>query len=299
MTASSHTTARRLIASVWGERAEAGAVLVAERRGTCLWRVDTVRGPYALKITVPCTDPQGHVDSERLALVEAEILLALAADGVLTGLYEAHGTLYDSEGSWLALKWAGGDDAETAFAKLRQAPDAAMAASYATAMCKAVADLHASGWRHGDLQEVHFILNDHGATLLDYAMAHAPDRRPGTGPVVYRGAYDWFMSPELARARLTTTPADDLPLTTASEVWSLCAVIYACWTGTYPISTRDTPQSTPELRAELALGRVKPWADTRPWPFAEFEDILTSGLQTDPTRRPTARALQYAFEALV
>ncbi|MGW0538710.1 hypothetical protein [Streptomyces sp. NPDC003032] len=75
MGASLHTTAHHLIASVWGR--DAPARLVADRRGTCLWRVDTVRGPYALKITVPCADPQGHVDSERLARTEAELLVRL------------------------------------------------------------------------------------------------------------------------------------------------------------------------------------------------------------------------------
>ncbi|MCX4669638.1 hypothetical protein OG453_23630 [Streptomyces sp. NBC_01381] len=297
MADSSHTTtAHRLIASVWGE--DAPAVLVADRRGTCLWRVDTRHGPYALKITVPCTDPQGHVDSERLALVEAELLLGLEADHVLTGLYEAHGTLPEGVGSWLALKWVGGDDADAAFAKLRHSPDAALAASYAAAMCRAVADLHAGGWRHGDLQDAHFILDGSRAHLLDFAMAHAPRRTPGTGPVVYRGAYDWFMSPELAHDRLTTTPADDLMLTCASEVWSLCAVIFACWTGTYPISSKTTTQTTPELRKELSLGQVKPWQDVRPWPYASFEEIITSGLQHDPGHRPTARDLQRAFEEL-
>ncbi|TGB15491.1 hypothetical protein [Streptomyces sp. MZ04] len=296
MAHSLHTTVHQLIASVWGEQAP--AALVADRRGTCLWRVDTRSGPYALKITVACDDPQGHVDSERLALVEAELLLGLRADGIVTDLYEAHGTLPDGAGSWLALRWVSGDDAEAAFAKLRTNPDPALAAAHAAAMSRAVAGLHAGGWRHGDLQEVHFILDGSTAHLLDFAMAHAPGRPVGGGPVVYRGAYDWFMSPELAHARLTTTPADDLPLTPASEVWSLCAVIYACWTGTYPISSRTTTQTTPELREELAAGRIKPLRQTRPWPFAAFEDIITGGLNTDPNRRPTARDLQHAFESL-
>jgi hypothetical protein len=291
-----HTTTQHLIATVWGDDGGTDPVLVADRRGTCLWRVDTRRGPFALKITTECTDPQGHVDSEGLALVEAEILLALAADGTLAGLYEAHGELDMPKGSWLALRWANGDDADAAFAKLRHQPDPRAAANLAAAMSKAVADLHAGGWRHGDLQDAHFILDGTRAQLLDFAMAHAPDRTPGSGPVTYRGAYDWFMSPELAQARLTTTPADDLSLTTASEVWSLCAVIYACWTGIYPISTKTTTQSTPDLRAELAVGRWKPWETTRPWPFQGFEEIIASGLRLDPAQRPTARALQYAFE---
>ncbi|MEU5582759.1 hypothetical protein ABZ791_28605 [Streptomyces huasconensis] len=75
-------------------------------------------------------------------------------------------------------------------------------------------------------------------------------------------------------------------------------VIYACWTGTYLISTRDTTQSTPDLRKELALGQVKPWTGTRPWPFTAFEETIASGLQADRARRPTARALQHAFESL-
>lgn len=77
---------------------------------------------------------------------------------------------------------------------------------------------------------------------------------------------------------LTTTPFDDLPLTTASEVWSLCAVIYAYWTGTYPISTKTTPQSTPEL----AAGHWEPWETTRPRPFLRSRSFIASVLRLDP-----------------
>ncbi len=141
-------------------------------------------------------DPQGHADSGRLALVEGELLLAT---GLVAppGVYQGHGVLSGgpAAGSWLALRWMQGDDAETAFAKRRPAPDASAAAACVAAMCKTVADLHAGGWRNGDLQEVPFILEGHQAHLLDFAMAHAPDRTPGSGPVTYREAYDWFMCP--------------------------------------------------------------------------------------------------------
>ncbi|MET8827293.1 lipopolysaccharide kinase InaA family protein [Streptomyces sp. NPDC004610] len=180
MTDSHHhtTTAHRLTARLWGE--EATARLVADRRGTCLWRVQARSGPYALKITVPCADPQGHVDSGRLALVEAGLLTAMGPVAP-PGLYQDHGLLPGgpAAGSWLALRWVDGDDAETAFAKLRPCPDRTAAAAYAAAMSEAVADLHAGGWRHGDLQEAHFILDSTStstrrAHLLDFAMAHPP-----------------------------------------------------------------------------------------------------------------------------
>jgi hypothetical protein len=144
------------------------------------------------------------VDSERLALVEAEPLMAMGPVAP-PGLYQGHGVLPGgpAAGSWLALQRVQGDDADTAFAKLRPSPSPTAAAAHPAAMCEAVADFHAGGWRHGDLQEVHFILDGAHAHLLDFAMAHAPDRTPGNGPGIYRGAYDWFMSPELAHARLS------------------------------------------------------------------------------------------------
>lgn len=288
---------RQVVTTVWGP-AQTDGVLVAERPGTGLWRIDTAIGPYALKITSPCDDPQGHIDSELLAAVEAELLIGLQRDEAVVPLYQAHGFLPDEAGSWLVLRWIVGADAESAFAKLRNHPEPQRAATYAGFMCRAVADLHGAGWLHGDLQEQHFIITHAKAVLLDFAMAHSPGPAAGKEPAVYRGAYDFFMSPELAHARLTTTPADDLTLTRESEVWSLCAVIYACWTGHYPISSKDTTQTTPDLHAELATGQIKPWAAVAPWPFPRFETLIDRGLQHDPARRRSARSLQYAFEAL-
>ncbi|MGW6317568.1 protein kinase domain-containing protein [Streptomyces sp. NPDC055099] len=288
---------RQVVTTVWGP-AQTGGVLVAERRGTALWRIDTATGPYALKITTPCEDPQGHTDSELLAAVEAELLIGLQRDEAVVPLYRAHGFLPDEAGSWLVLRWIVGADAESAFAKLRSHPEPQRAATYAGFMCRAVADLHGAGWLHGDLQEPHFLITPTRAVLLDFAMAHSPGRAVGKGAVACRGAYDFFMSPELAHARRTTAPADNLVLTRESEVWSLCAVIYACWSGHYPISSKDTTQTTPDLHAELATGHVKPWDAVAPWPFARFERLTDRGLQHDPARRPSARSLQYAFETL-
>lgn len=271
---------------------------VADRRGTALWRVEAPSGDvFALKVTTPCDDPQGHVDSERLALEEAHLLELLERDGVLHDFHQRHGTLRANEGSWLTVRWIAGEDAETVFEKLRGAPDARRAATHAAAMCGAVADLHDAGWRHGDMQEAHFVLDGDRAHLLDFAMAQPPDDAD-RGGVTYRGAYDFFMSPELAAQRLATRPDRHLALTTASEVWSVCAVVYACWTGVYPISERDTTQSTPALRADLATGDYRDLAMVRPWPFPEFENLITSGMAIDPNHRPTARRLQSAFLSL-
>ncbi|MFJ8842854.1 hypothetical protein ACIRFF_08120 [Streptomyces cyaneofuscatus] len=289
---------QQVLIDAFGTALGVRTTLVADRRGTALWRVRLIGGgQYALKITTACTDPQGHVDSEHLALVEAGLLQALERDGVMSGFYHRHGKLPDGTGTWLSLVWLPGEEAETAFAALRRAPDDVSAARHAAAMAGAVADLHEAGWRHGDMQEVHFILDGARAHLLDFAMAQPP--ASADAPIVYRGAYDFFNSPELAARRLATGPTEHLELTTASEVWSLCATVYACWTGVYPISAKDTGLSTPALRAELARGQCRPLVDVRPWPFPAFEDAISAGLTIDSGQRPTARRLQHMFELLL
>lgn len=294
---------QQLLADAFGTATGARTSLVADRRGTALWRVHLTDGShYGLKITTACDDPQGHVDSEYLALVEAQLLQLLERDGVVTGFYRRSGELPDSTGTWLAVRWLPGEEAETAYAKLRTRPDDRTAARYAAAMAGAVADLHEAGWRHGDMQEVHFILDGDGQEghLLDFAMAQPPaPSEIAAHRAPYRGAYDFFNSPELAARRLATKPSEHLELTAASEVWSLCATIYACWTGIYPISEKDTRLSTPELRAELARGQVRPLSAVRPWRFPAFEEILSTGLVIDSHERPTARQLQHMFQELV
>ncbi|WP_369042254.1 protein kinase domain-containing protein [Streptomyces sp. Midd1] len=296
----SKTQLGQVLAEALGDNPNSDPKLIMERRGTELWRAsDRAGDEFAVKITTPCSDPQGHVDSERLALVEAELLRGLEAEGIVTGLYCGHGELPGSLGSWLTLRWLYGRTADTAFEDLRRkARDRdRLAANYAASMAGAVADLHDRGWRHGDLQEVHFMVSGSGVRLLDFAMT----QRPGdidSALVLYRGAYDYFMSPELAGMRLSTPKTQHLTVTPVSEVWSLCAVIYACWTGIYPISAKDTMQSTPELRAELAEGKVRDFAITRPWRFPAFEELVMSGLSVDPKGRPTARALQARFQEL-
>ncbi|MGW1295877.1 hypothetical protein [Streptomyces sp. NPDC002533] len=291
----------QLLPEAFGTAETARVSLVVERRGTALWQVQLDDGSrHALKVTTACTDPQGHVDSERLALVEAELLMALEQDGVLSDLYQDHGDLPDGTGTWLTLRWLPGEEAEAAYGKLRTTPDDGTAARYAAAMAGAVADLHEAGWRHGDMQEVHFILEGDNAHLLDFAMAQPPAHiRIAAHRAPYRGAYDFFMSPELAACRLATKPSEQLELTTASEVWSLCATIYACWTGVYPISEKETTLSTPALRADLALGQYRPLPTVRPWAFPAFEGIISAGLVIDPGARPTARELQHMFQELV
>ncbi|MQT00698.1 protein kinase domain-containing protein [Streptomyces jumonjinensis] len=288
----------QVLAVALGEDFRRSPELILERRGTELWSAaDSAGSLFAVKVTTPCSDPQGHIGSEDLALVEGELLRGLQAEGIVTGLYRGHGRLPEGTGSWLALRWLDGRSAASAFADLRRGAGERSAAAFAAGMAGAVADLHDRGWRHGDLQKEHFVIRGSGVRLLDFALAQRP-QDIDSASVVYRGAYDFFMSPELAAERLATPRTQHLTLTTQSEVWSLCAVLYACWTGVYPISEKDTMQSTPELRAELAEGKCRDLSITRPWAFPEFEELLLSGLVIEPEHRPTARELARGFQEL-
>ncbi|MFJ9952852.1 hypothetical protein [Kitasatospora sp. NPDC091207] len=242
--------------------------LLHERRGTTFFKV----GDTALKIT-----------DGLMAGREGEVLAALGA-----AHYRAHGQ--HAGGSWLAMRWIDGTSLWGALEPAHRGGDTpAGHRAILTAAAKAaeaLAELHAAGWIHGDLQPDHLVFEDQTVRIIDLACAQGPVSVPF---YVHRGGLAHTTAPETAALILDTT--DHITTTPEADVWSLAASLFWSWTRTPPTDYRDPQGRRPELLADTAAGRQHELATVRPWPFPAFEDALSAGLATGPVRRPSAGAL--------
>lgn len=98
----------------------------------------------------------------------------------------------------------------------------------ALSCAEALADLHAKGWAHGDVQPSHFIAGHRRAQLIDLALAHGQ-------PVVeavdfpFRGGLVHYEAPEISRSVLAHGTA--VP-TLEADVYALGATFFISATGT-------------------------------------------------------------------
>jgi eukaryotic-like serine/threonine-protein kinase len=123
----------------------------------------------------------------------------------------------------------------------------------------ALTAIHAEGWVHGDLSPANVVLGPDGAVLVDLGAAHRIGD-PGARPTGTQG----FTAPEVVAGA---------PTTTASDVWSLAAVLAVTATGRTAL---DPLPFDPAGRSEL-----------RP--------ILRRALSPDPADRPGAVTVQAAL----
>ncbi|MFI1585765.1 hypothetical protein [Embleya sp. NPDC020630] len=137
-------------------------------------------------------------------------------------------------------------------------------------------DLHAAGWRHGDLQPWNILIGPGDQPVfVDHEYTHHPTLLPPAGP--YRGGMDHATTPGVARRLLQTPPEVHIRLTPADERHALAAALRWAWTGTTPETTRDVgPDVTlDDLLEDIATGRHRvPLADARPWPAPELEALI-------------------------
>ena len=250
--------------------------LLHERRGTTFYKV----GDIALKIT-----------EDLMAGREGQVLAALAADH-----YQAHGDY--GQGTWLTMRWIDGTNLWDALEPAYRG-DATPAAhrsilTSAAEAAEALAELHAAGWTHGDLQPDHLVFEGGAVRIIDLACAQGPI------PVPYyphRGGRAETTAPEIASLILDTT--DHITATPEADVWSLAASLFWSWTRTPPTDTdyHDLHGGRAGQLADTAAGRRHDLAAIRPWPFPPFEAALRAGLAQDPGQRPSARSLSRLLRA--
>ena len=117
---------------------------------------------------------------------------------------------------------------------------AAEAVLYVMQACEAVAEAHALGIIHRDLKPENLFLSSRAdgeplVKVLDFGISKPANDPTSTGPGLVIGSPD-YMSPEAVRGEAPTT---------ATDIWSLGAVLYELITGTRPFdahTVKDTWQ---------------------------------------------------------
>ncbi|MFJ2230923.1 MULTISPECIES: protein kinase domain-containing protein [Streptomyces] len=256
--------------------------LVVHRRGSTVWDVTSPHGRHALKLGHPIEATPDWPAQSWTALAPARehaVLTQLGIDGTVSGTWE-HGT-------WNVQPWRDGTDLHTHWTPHRQhgattEPDTDTALACVTAL----ADLHAHGWVHGDVQPAHLVITSGRAHLIDLALARG-------GPVPtehdfpYRGCLVHYEAPEIAHSILTTGRAEP---TREADVYALGAALLISATGWRAVEYPDDAPR-PVQRAAVANGHRRPVHAP-----GKLGDLIHTMLSHQPADRPTLRQVHDALK---
>lgn len=261
-----------------------GVELVADRRGSRVYRLQFPTSDVALKLASHNAEEQGVREAEHLARREAAVLTHL--HDVTPGYLIDSGDL-DGGGSWLALRWLEGITPHRLFTPARQGDDSPARRDSilhaAIAIADRLAQFHALGWRHADLQPAHILLGPSTVDLIDFALAQGPYPLPSD--VTYRGGMVHFTAPETAAHLLVTPDEQSIAIDEPAEVYALAAVLHLAWTGLPPTTYTHDHAPRPDKLKDVALGRHHDLAAIRPWPWHAFENALRHALRPEPEDR--------------
>ncbi|MGW3078207.1 MULTISPECIES: protein kinase domain-containing protein [unclassified Kitasatospora] len=253
---------------------------ISSRRGSAVWKASGPRGVASIKL--------GTGEAAEVTAREASVLDQLPGYTVTAGRFP--------DGIWYITPWLPGPSTWQVFRPLRKGDgekDEALAA--AVGLCRAVADLHADGWVHGDLQPAHGIHGQDGTVrLLDFAWT----RRIGTTPWTrFDGTMIHLTAPESA-ARIINGP-QPVETTQPADVYALAGTLWTCVTGTWPLDYEaaglEKGAPVEEIRKTIAHWAV-PLSTVLPWPALQAR--LRNVLLAAPDDRPTATELTKIIEAV-
>ncbi|MFJ2607445.1 protein kinase [Streptomyces sp. NPDC087425] len=255
--------------------------LVVDRRGSAVWDVESHRGRFAVKVGRPIEATAQWSAQPWTALAparEAAVLCRLGREDIAYGDWK-HGT-------WNIQPWHEGPDLHELWEPCRR-QDASVRPSARVALgcVEALADLHARGWAHGDVQPAHFVVGPERTCLIDLALA-----RGGPVPEEYdfpfRGCLVHYEAPEIARSVLDTGEAEP---TRAADVYALGASLLISATGRRAVEYPDDAPR-PVQREAVANGRRRPVKV--PGELGALVDAMLSHAPEDrPTLDEVARAL--------
>ncbi|WP_326651026.1 serine/threonine-protein kinase [Streptomyces anthocyanicus] len=247
--------------------------LVLNRRGSMVWEVEGPRGHHAVKAGYPIEATAEWPAQPWTALAparEGAVLYRLGLSDFAYGEWE--------DGTWNFQPWHEGPDLYRLWEPCRR-PDSSVAPHISVALgcVEALAELHARGWAHGDVQPAHFIIGPERTHLIDLALArggHVPEGYD----FPYRGCLVHYEAPEISRSVLDTGEAEPTP---EADVYALGASLLISTTGwramEYP---DDAPRSV--QREAVAEGRRRPVKAP-----GELGELIDAMLSHAPGDRPT------------
>ncbi|MCH0567007.1 protein kinase [Streptomyces sp. MUM 2J] len=258
--------------------------LVLDRRGSMVWEVESHRGRYAVKVGYPIEATAEWAAQPWTALAparEGAVLLRLGLVDLAYGEWE--------RGTWNFQPWHEGPDLHQLWEPCRR-PDSSIAphTSVALGCVEALAELHAKGWAHGDVQPAHFIIGPERTHLIDLAFArggHVPEGYD----FPFRGCLVHYEAPEIARSVLDTGEAEP---TQEADVYPLGASLLISATGWRAVEYPDDAPR-PVQREAVAEGRRRPVKAP-----GELGKLVDTMLSHAPENRPTIFEVGKALNCL-
>ncbi|CAL9522268.1 protein kinase [Streptomyces sp. enrichment culture] len=247
--------------------------LVLNRRGSMVWEVESHRGHYAVKVGYP-------IEATADWPAQPWTALAPAREGAVLYRLGFHDFAYGEwdGGTWNFQPWREGLDLYRLWEPCRDPeshiePDP----SVALGCVEALAELHAKGWAHGDVQPAHFIIGPDRTHLIDLALASG-GRVPDGYDFPFRGCLVHYEAPEIARSVLATGEAEP---TQEADIYALGASLLISATGWRAV---DYPDDAPRpvQRKAVADGKRRP-VKVR----GELGELIEAMLSHAPEDRPT------------
>ncbi|MFG2195610.1 protein kinase [Streptomyces sp. NPDC048639] len=255
--------------------------LVVDRRGSMVWEVDSHLGHYAVKLGYPIEATADWPAQPWTALAparEGAVLHRLGLDDSAYGEWE--------HGWWNFQPWHEGPDLYQLWEPCRgQGSPVAPRASVALGCAEALAELHAKGWAHGDVQPAHFIIGSERTHLIDLALArggHVPEGYD----FPFRGCLVHYEAPEIALSVLATGEAEP---TQEADIYALGASLLISATGWRAVAYPDDAPR-PVQRKAVANGKRRPVEAP-----GELGELIDAMLSHTPADRPTIHEVRKAL----
>ncbi|MFB6958315.1 protein kinase [Streptomyces sp. NPDC056309] len=251
--------------------------LVINRRGSTVWEVESHRGRYAVKLGYPIEATVDWPAQPWTALAparEGAVLYRLGLEDIAYGEWE--------RGTWNFQPWHEGPDLYRLWEPCRKRDSSIKPhTSVAVGCVEALAELHAKGWAHGDVQPAHFVIGPERTHLIDLALALAlaqGGRVPEWYDFPFRGCLVHYEAPEIARSVLATGEAEP---TQAADIYALGASLLISATGWRAV---EYPDDAPRRvqREAVANGRRRPVRVP-----GELGELIDAMLSHTPEDRPT------------
>ncbi|WP_405615417.1 PQQ-binding-like beta-propeller repeat protein [Streptomyces sp. NBC_00076] len=197
----------------------------------------------------------------------------VAAARAVSGAFTAPVVDADVEGSpaWLATSYVRGQSLADAVAAHGGWPEGPLLV-LAAGLAEALESIHRTGVVHRDLKPSNVLLGPDGPLVIDFGISLVGGATALTTAGVVVGTVG-FMSPEQLTGR---------PVGTASDVFSLGAVVTLAAGGNAPFGTGSAP--------EVMFRSVYEEPDVSSVP-SRLRDVVTRCLAKDPEQRPTVGAL--------